>query len=505
MDSKDERVRIPRAMFTTGLACGINYGIILVLTPYITETIGTHGYGFVSLAKQFAQYAAIITTALNTFASRYIGIAYHAEDKGKANTYFSSVFWGDVILASGILAVAGSLILYMERLIHIPPEIVKDVKILFLLIFLSFWVTTVCSVFGCAGYIKNRVDLTGIFKALSNLVNALLLIVTYVFFPARIFYVGVGTLAAALVVAGSDAWIAKKYTPDLRIRRKDFSFAAVKRLVMDGCWSSLKSVGNLLNSGLDLLVCNQLLSSLAMGQMAIAKNMSLITGGLCVIVDHAFFPAFLKCYADNNRQGLLEKLKLSMKVSGLLNNLIFAGFAALGMAYYRLWIPEQDIPVIYELTVITMLTCIPSGAVHPLYYIYTLTLQNRFPCLVTIAGGIVNVAGMYILIRHAGMGVYAVAWTTAAVMAVINFVTNPLYMAHVLQLPLTTFYPDIARNVLSCLALAAVFKGLACLYTPSSWISLVICALCYLCVGIPIHLVIVCNKQQWKGLREMFA
>ena len=64
--------KMARAVFTTGLAFVVNYLIQLILTPYITSTVGTEAYGFIALAKNFAQYAAIITAALNSFAARYI-------------------------------------------------------------------------------------------------------------------------------------------------------------------------------------------------------------------------------------------------------------------------------------------------------------------------------------------------------------------------------------------------------------------------------------------------
>lgn len=500
MDLKHKFIHILRTMFITGAAYVVNYGITLVLTPYITNTVGTEAYGFVSLAKQFAQYAVIITTALNTYAARYVGIAYHQKEKKEANIYFSSVFYGDVILASVILTGAVWLIFFLERLIYIPGEIVTDVKLLFLFVFLNLWVSTVFSVFGCAAYVRNRLDITGIFKAISYLTNAIVLVFAYVLFPARVFYVGLGMLAAAFVVALSDFGITRKFTPEFRPKKADFSFLAVKRLVIAGCWASFSSVGELLNNGLDLIICNQMLSSLAMGQIAIAKTMNTIVQSLYAIVDQAFFPMFLKSYAEGKKEKLLDELKISMKISGLLANIAFAGFVALGLAYYRLWIPGQDIDLIYKLTIITILTCIPSGAIHPLYYVYTLTVKKAFPCLVTIVGGIFNVIGMYVLIKFCGMGVYAVAWTTVIVMAVINFVTNPLYMAHVLKVPLKTFYPDIIRNALACLVLTAVFHWFSGFYMPSSWVTLVICGLVYALIGMPIHLVIVCNKRQWRML-----
>ena len=113
---------------------------------------------------------------------------------------------------------------------------------------------------------------------------------------------------------------------------------------------------------------------------------------------------------------------------------------------------------------------------------------------------------MYLLIRYAGLGVYAVAWTTVVVMCVINFITNPLYMAHVLHLPYGTFYPDIIKNVIACAALVLLYQGLSLLYMPGGWISLALTGLVYAAVGTPVHFLIVCDQEQrqvlWKMIRE---
>lgn len=80
------------SVFLSLLAVGLNYVITLLLTPYIVGNIGTEAYGFVSLAKTFANYALIFTTALNTFAARFISIEYFNRNTKKAQQYFNSVF-----------------------------------------------------------------------------------------------------------------------------------------------------------------------------------------------------------------------------------------------------------------------------------------------------------------------------------------------------------------------------------------------------------------------------
>ena len=496
-------LHMARTMLVTGMAYVVNYGITLVLTPYITRTVGTEAYGFVTLARQFTQYATIVTTALNIYAARYIGLSYHKKDISEANVYYASVFWGDVYLGFALLALGLVLTLYLDRLISVPPTLAADVKLLFVLSFTAFWVTTVFSAFGCAGYVCDRMDWKGYFKVLSYLANAAVLVTVYLLFPAKVAWVGLGTLSAALVIAFSDFWMSKKLLPMLKTTRKNYSFAAVKKLVMEGFWASFNMVGNLLNSGLDLLVCNQMLSSLAMGQLAIAKTVDTIVQSLYTVVDQAFIPRFLKTYAEHGKEDLLRELRVSMKVSGLLANVTFAGFVALGRSFYRLWIPGEDTELIYRLTVVTIMTCIPNGAMHPLYYIYTLKLKQKFPCYVTLLGGLFNVAGMYVLIKYAHMGVYAVAWTTVAVMSFINFVSNPLYMAHVLDLPAGTFYPDIVRNVLSCAVITACLWGLSRLYMPGGWLTLILCAGVYGAAGAVMHVGLACSGEQRRALLQL--
>lgn len=497
---RQQALHAARTLLLSGIAYVVNYGILLVLTPFITRTIGAEAYGFVTLAKEFSQYATILTMALNTYAARYIGLSYHKNDLHEANVYFASVFWGNVVLAVGILGAILVFIHFIDSILVVSPELLGDVKLLFFYTFVSFGVTTVFSVFGCAGYISNRMDLVGVYKTASYVVKALLLVAAYVFFPPRAYYMALGMLAAALLLGAADFGISRRFLPELSASRRYFSLKAVKQLLLNGFWASFNMVGDILNSGLDLLVCNQMLTNLEMGQLAIAKTMQTIMQGVYYIVNQTFIPRFLKSYASDAPGKVIKELKLAMKVSGMLANVIFAGFVALGLAFYKLWIPGQDIALIYTLTIITILTCIPSGPMQPLYYIYTLTLKQKLPCIITVIGGLANVVSMYLLIKYAGMGVYAVAWTTVAVMCFINFVTNPLYMAHCLHVPYGTFYPDILRNAISCGVLTLLFKGITRLYMPTGWLTLILSAMVCAAIGAPLHLLIVCSKEQRESI-----
>ena len=495
-------VRLLRTILVTGGAFVISYLISLFVTPYITDNVGEEAYGFVSLARNTAEYAAILTAALNSFAGRYIALAYHEGNLRKANEYYSSTFIGDCFLTAVILVISVAGIAFLEYIFVIPAPLVTDVKWLFVFVFAAFFVNTLFTVFSTGAYIQNKLDLAGAFKTLANVGQALLLILLYFLLPAKVVYIGVGLMVSALIIGLSNLWICRKYTPELKISRASFSMRAVRDLLLNGLWTSVNSLGELLHNGLDLLFSNLMLTPLAMTQVAIATTIKMLFTSVNDIISQAFQPMFLKSYAEPDKSGFHRELILSMKLSGMVTNIGFAGFTALGMVYLKLWIPHQNIGIIFRLTEIALLGNISTGMIKPLYYIYVLALKRKVPCIVNIFGGLVNAGGMYLLIRYTDLGVYSIVWTTTVVMAVINLIMNPLYMAHSLHLPWSFLYPTMGRILLACGVMTAVFLGLSRLYMPASWVTLILCACGYAAAGACVYLLIALTPSERKNLTD---
>ena len=480
----------------------INYLITLFLTPYITDEVGTEAYGFVSLAKNIAQYATYVTMALNSFATRFISVEYHKKNIDKANVYFSSTYYGDVVLGLGVFALSVLGILNLNKIFNIPDGILKDVQILFLLVFIRFFIVTVASVNESGPMISNKLYLSGIYRLCSYLTEGTVLFILFHTFHANLFYVGAAMLAAALIEVFSNYWIRKKYTPELEIRKSSFRGSAVKELVGNGIWTSINSLGSFLHSGLDLTVCNLMLDSFQMGQLAISETMSLMFKSIYTLVSTPFQPLLLKSYADGDTDGLIRQFKLSMKISSMLSNICFAGVFALGLSYYRLWIPNQDIDLIWKLTMISIIACVTGGIVYPLYFSYTLTLRKKVPCMMTLISGAMNVISMYFLIKYTSLGIYAVVWTTVVLTGALYLVAHPLYVSHVLNVRKYTFYPVILRCVVSCIALTGIYYALSKLYMPKGWLSFFITAFAYALIGAPIHVLLTFDARERGRVKE---
>lgn len=85
--------------------------ISLVLTPFLINTLGKETYSFFPLANNFVSYMTIVTNALNSMANRFITIEIAKKNNEKANMYFSSVFYSNLIL-SAILFIIMFLLLF---------------------------------------------------------------------------------------------------------------------------------------------------------------------------------------------------------------------------------------------------------------------------------------------------------------------------------------------------------------------------------------------------------
>ena len=486
------------------IATGINYLITLLLTNYITENIGVEANGFVSLAKTFAGYALIFSVALNSFASRFISVAYHKGEIEKANKYYNSIFIADIILALALLAVFSFIIIFLENLIIIPANLVLDVKILFLLDIISFCISSCSTVFLCACVIKNRLDLSNLVKLISYILEAVFLFLAFKLFSPRIFYVGIGMIISSVFIMLVDIILTIKLIPELKFSKKDISKKTIKEVAIPGVWNSINMLGNTLNTGLDLVVSNLLLSTIKTGLLSIVKSISTIFSSLFQLVSIPFQPLQIKYYSEGNKIKLIDSFKYGIKFNGFLSNILFAGFAVFGVVYFKLWVPSQDSYLLQSICLVTILGTIIEGAVYPLFYAYTLTLKNKFPCVITIISGLINVVGMYVLIKYFNADLYGVVGTTTVLTWLVNFIFNPIYSSKCLGIKKSTFYPCLIRHILSAVLITGAFYLISRFYFPSSWLGLVTIAFIGTILGAVIHFAMVFEKKDWNFILSIF-
>lgn len=483
-------------IIVSGISFVAGYLINYFLTEYITVNVGTEAFGFVSLSKTIASYAMIGSAALNSYAARFIAVEYHKRNYHKANIYYNSVFWGNVFLSIIIsiiwFVVVASANIWMKD----SQSLIVEVKWLFLLTLVNIYLQLTGTAFQAVAIIKDKLLMSSFFKMISYIVEGGCLVALFFFSSIHLYYVAIGSIMATLCIVVANYWMTKHYAPQLRLKFDMFDIAAMKELLVSGMWNSVNTLGNTLNSGLDLVISKWLLGAFAMGQVSIVKVFSNIFSAMYSMISQPFQPHLLKLYVDGKKDELVRSLKLSMKVSGAVANISFSGIVAFGLCYFKLWMPNQDVSLLYRLSIICVASSILEGAVYPLYYIYTLTVKNKLPSIITIIGGVINVLAMIVMIKGTKLGIYIVFLTTMIVMLIVNGVTNPIYMAKCLNVKWYTFYPEIFRHLLATGAVTLIVFLINSIIKPVNWASLIICALLTVIIGTIVHGLIVFGPKE---------
>lgn len=480
----------------------INIGMNFFLTPYIVEHIGTEANGFISLANNFISYASILTIALNSMAGRFITIEIHKNNMKNANEYFNSVLISNVIIIALLIIPAICVIFFLENLINIPANLLIDVKILFTFIFLNFFLTLVAGVFNVSTYCVNKLYLSAIKNMQSNILKVILLILLFMFFVPKVFYIGLVTMVCTAFVMIAHIRFTKKLLPEIKIDTSKFSKSKVKTLLSAGVWNSITNLGNVLSDGLDLMISNIMISAKTMGEVALAKIPANIISNIIASIASIFQPQMAICYAKGDEKGLLSELKTALKITGFFSNIPFAVIVVLGHMFFSLWIPNENIDLITTLSLITFLNVLMSGIITPMYNIYTILNKVKIDSIVRIFSGILSTTIVFILLNTTDLGVYAVVGVSAVMGIFVNVTFVPLYISKCLKVKWTTFYKVILRYIITTIIMLGTFILIKQLFITYSWLNLIIAGFVMGCTGVIINYFVLLNKEEKKYIRD---
>lgn len=477
----------------------ITLGISFLLTPYITNKLGTEAYGFVSLANNFVNYASIATLAINSMASRFVSISYHKKNYKEANEYFNSVLFCNFLLILFLFIPSILVVVFLQNIVVISAELVFFVKILFGLVFINFFLGLINTTFSVATFIKNRVDLSNLRTMESNLVKALLMILLFYLFGANIIFVGVATLCSTVYLLIFNIFYTIKLIPEISIKKSFFQLKKVITIFMSGIWNTVTKLGQVLSDGLDLLVSNWFVSPFAMGQLAISKTFSTCISTLTANLSYVFQPNMTYYYALNDTEKEINEIKFSMKITAFFTNVLLAGIIVFGISLFKLWIPNQNIKIIYLTTLVTIVGTIVGSTINTLFNVFTITNKLKVNSLVTLGQGFLNIIIVFILLKlnvAPGYEIVIISGVSVFTSIIKNLTFTPMFSAKCLKVKITTFYSTIFTGILSAISLIIVFYVISKQFVINTWLQLI--TTCVICgfIGIVINYFILFNRNQ---------
>lgn len=453
----------------------VQFGLNFFLTPFIVGKLGSEAFGFIGLANNFVTYAQILTVALNSMAGRYIAIEYHQEKMKMAKSFYSSVFYANMIMAIIIGGLSIICCLYLEALINISPDLLFDVKMLFLLMMGNFIISLIFSVLNVATFIKNRLDLVAVRSIISNILRVLIITVAFSFFAPKLWYVGCAAVVSTLYISFVNYQYKVKLTPELTISTKLYKNTYVKTVVKSGIWNTVSRLSNVLEQGFDLLLANLFISGVAMGYLSITKQIPFVVLALIGTIGSAFAPSLTKAYAKDNKEELIKEILVSVKMISFFSIIPLSFLFVFSDIFYNLWLPGQNSEKLYHLTIIGVI-----------YFPVLLSMegtQNLWPVMDKVKTySIVSVSMSLIIFVMVFVGIRYVDYSyrvyyLVSVSSFFNFIFAlffiPQYAASCLSVKKTFFYPYTLKVILSLSLVVLILMFVKDFYEIDSWTKLI--------------------------------
>ncbi len=459
---------------TNMLSMLITLAMNFCLTPYIVKHLGEEASGFTQLANNFVTYASLLATTLNFMGARFMSIEYHKGHKEKVNQYYASLGLGNVLVIL-VLFVAGFFCIHnLENLVNIETANAEDVKILFAFVFGSYFLSLITSVFSTSLFIKNRLLYTNLINIGVHILRFAVVMTLFYTLEPHIYYVSLVDFALAGLSMLAHFVLKQKILPDVRFRLRNFRILYIRRLLVSGIWDTVSQCGNILMTGLDLLITNLFISPLEMGVLSIAKTVPTNIMRLGKLINRNFAPNLTIAYATDGKNAVLKNLRWAIRISSVIISIPVGVFLVFGSTFYTLWLPGMDAGKLNVLSFLSCMSLVFLSGTHVLYNVFTTTNKLKVNALSICAGGLVNFVVVYLLLKFTDLGTYAVAGASCIIWILRELAITLPYAAKLLECKWYVFYKDVAISVLCFLIVCLVSLAVRALLPASGWMLLVL-------------------------------
>lgn len=492
------RKRISINMIGTIVSYIVTVLMAFILTPYLINSLGVEEFSFYPLTNNFIVFLSLLTLALNSMGSRFVTFELVNNNNRKANAYYNSLFFSNVIMCILLIIPISLFIIFIDEILNIPETIILKVQILMTFIFGSLIVNTMFSVFGISFFSKNRLELKSYLEILTSIFRVILLVVMFQVFPPSIVLVGIVIFILSILSSTIQLFITKKIAPELTINKKHFELKLVKSLFASGVWNSINQAGSLLLYSSDILLANVLFGAALSGQLAVVHTIPNFINGIISVISAVFLPIFTAYFAKNNIKQLVSKVKDAQKIIALITIVPIAVFMVIGESFFELWLPNSDAAFLQKMSVISCIHLILVTTVWPISNLNLTLNKLKMPSIIFICFGITNLVVIVIGSKIFESNVFIIPITTMILSIIWFGFFIPLYSARILQISLFTYYDVIIKASLSFLIIYTVLRYVNNYLDVSSWIELCILVILFSIIGYVINYLILYGFKKFN-------
>ncbi|MCA9948174.1 MAG: oligosaccharide flippase family protein [Anaerolineales bacterium] len=439
-------------------------------TQYLIENLGVALYGIVPLALSVTNYMNVINSSLNSSVGRFLTIDLNHGDHLSANRTFNTALWLSIVVCLLLLPVVLVVSYLAPLFFNVPPGSETAVRFLFVGVMLAYLISIVRSIFNVSPFAHHRFDLQNAVLATNLIIRVGLAVILFTLLMPTLWFIGVGSIAGALISTVLAIVIWRYLTPELKIGLHFFDREQLGKLAGMSGWVLVTQVGALLFLNIDLVVANLRLGAEVTGQYGSVLQWHIMLRMLATTATSVLAPIIIAQYAHNNLNKMASLTRRSVKLLGLGLAFPIGIVAGLSHPLLNIWLGPEFTHLALLLTILVIHLCV-NTAVLPLFSVQAALNRVRIPGIVTLVLGILNLILAWWWAPYNSIGI-GIALAGALILTLKNTIFTPLYGAYIQDLPWHTFLTSLVPGVLGTLCITAAAFFIGQYFQIDSWIKI---------------------------------
>lgn len=448
---------VARGVLFSYASLGVGLVSMLVLTPIVLRAVGATAYGVWVIWGSIFGYFALLDFGTNTATVRYTA-EYRATGRAtELGRLLSTVLAFVLMVDLGILVVCLALLPVVPGLFGLPPDLVPNGQVAFLIMGVNVALALVAGVFASAVYGFERVDL---FKTCALAQTIVSFALSVLFMRAGLGLVGLAlaALASTAVAAALAVAFLRRQAPGLVVSVRLADRELLGRIVPYSARTFVLAVTSRVLYYTDYLVIGAFLGPAHVARYEIAYKLCFLSTHLFSVVSTTLFPRFSGAFAAGDRGRLGEAYLRMAKISLLIVTPLSLFLAVSGPGVIELWVGAENfvgVDVLLVLVAMNVFHAIGTPAAMALQS----TGRNRELVYSEVLNAILNLVLSILLVRRWGV-VGAAVGTLASHLCTSFWVVIFLPCRH-LRLPVTRY---LRSSLLRPLGVGAVTAALTALF-----------------------------------------
>lgn len=374
------------------------------VTKYIVETLSKEAYSFYPTAANISSYCSILFVSTTSISARLIVIPYLKKNYKEAREYYSTIFISYLLLSLVIIVLELAIYINLENILNIPNSLIKDVKGLFLMMFINTAISGFCGVYTNVFYVKDRMDLYAITTILESIVKAISII--YLYFNKNITLTNFGLVILISTISRCllTFIFSCKYMGDIKISFKSLSIKKFNQVFKLSLMSFISnSFYQIINNSI-LIISNIYIGIESSSNLSLVQPLTTVCLLLATTITTMIEPKAIR-FVSNNDDKSFNNLNIVLMSIVVVPIILIA---TLSKQFFSLWLPNEDFTLLSKLSFmnsIIILLCYIN-------FLYSSTISTLLKEKVKAIGGAITIFLFaifeYVLIKWTKLGNIAI-------------------------------------------------------------------------------------------------